>query len=442
MKFSCDNCQAKYQIADEKVAGRTLKMTCRHCGHAILIRGDAADSADPAPPAPKRPTLPHAKPAAPALPEPTDDDPLALPKLESGEPVWHVAIHEVPIGPVPLAEIERKIAIGAVTAESLCWREGLDDWKPLGEIPELAALLETTPEATPFAGRPSLVAPEAPPERTTPEPRLRTTPEPKAPIRLEPAAESILEPLPRNSSGAAHLALSLVFGLACGGVGYWLGLQQAPVDRVEQAVAAGVEPAPEAPPSREAAPETAPAEEEPAPAAAEAPAPEPTAEATRVRKRPEPRATASAPTTTTTTAPKPAERPLTAEEKRLLETYGGGAGTPSSTTSPSSRASSTTSLDSSSTPSGLDASAVQQVVSRNRASLQQCYERATRGAPLASTVRINVSVTVGASGIVTRAVAVGDNLPLGLGACIEAAVKRWHFPAGGEARFPVVFTPS
>src|SRR5690606_20554101 len=139
------------------------------------------------------------------------------------------------------------------------------------------------------------------------------------------AAESILEPLPRKSSGAAHLALSLVFGLACGGVGYWLGLQQAPVDRVEQAMAAGVEPAPEAPPSHEAAPETAPAEEEPAPAAAEAPAPEPTAEATRARKRPEPRATASA-STTTNTAPKPAERPLTAEEKRLLETYGGGAG--------------------------------------------------------------------------------------------------------------------
>ena len=39
MKFLCDNCKAKYQIPDEKVAGRTLRMTCRKCGNDILIRG-------------------------------------------------------------------------------------------------------------------------------------------------------------------------------------------------------------------------------------------------------------------------------------------------------------------------------------------------------------------------------------------------------------------
>ena len=39
MKFLCDNCKAKYQIPDEKIRGRTLKMKCRKCEHPILIKG-------------------------------------------------------------------------------------------------------------------------------------------------------------------------------------------------------------------------------------------------------------------------------------------------------------------------------------------------------------------------------------------------------------------
>ena len=42
MKFLCGNCKAKYQIADEKVAGRTLRMTCRRCKEEIVIHGEPA----------------------------------------------------------------------------------------------------------------------------------------------------------------------------------------------------------------------------------------------------------------------------------------------------------------------------------------------------------------------------------------------------------------
>ena len=44
MKFLCPNCKAKYQISDEKIAGRTLKMDCRRCNHPIVIRGDKSAS--------------------------------------------------------------------------------------------------------------------------------------------------------------------------------------------------------------------------------------------------------------------------------------------------------------------------------------------------------------------------------------------------------------
>ena len=62
---------------------------------------------------------------------------------------WHVAINDVPVGPVRRAEIKRKVATGAVRSDSLCWREGFDDWRPLKDVPELAALLRQPPPAPP-----------------------------------------------------------------------------------------------------------------------------------------------------------------------------------------------------------------------------------------------------------------------------------------------------
>ena len=44
MKFLCDNCKAKYQIPDEKITGRTLRMKCRKCDHDIIIRGETAEA--------------------------------------------------------------------------------------------------------------------------------------------------------------------------------------------------------------------------------------------------------------------------------------------------------------------------------------------------------------------------------------------------------------
>lgn len=51
MKFVCQSCKAKYQIDDEKVAGRNLKMKCRKCGAVIPIPSIAtsAGGAGPGP---------------------------------------------------------------------------------------------------------------------------------------------------------------------------------------------------------------------------------------------------------------------------------------------------------------------------------------------------------------------------------------------------------
>ncbi len=44
MKFVCDNCKAKYQIGDDKVSGKTVRMKCRRCGHLILVAAAVTES--------------------------------------------------------------------------------------------------------------------------------------------------------------------------------------------------------------------------------------------------------------------------------------------------------------------------------------------------------------------------------------------------------------
>ena len=61
MKFVCENCKAKYQIGDDKVAGKTLRMKCRRCGHMIQVSATVTESSvsklNPAMPPPAG--LPH-----------------------------------------------------------------------------------------------------------------------------------------------------------------------------------------------------------------------------------------------------------------------------------------------------------------------------------------------------------------------------------------------
>ena len=217
MKFLCPNCKAKYQISDEKIAGRTLKMDCRRCNHPIVIRGDALAAPAPEPDArrsatghstaghsaaghstghsaghstghsagghsssahsssahsssahaaPRRRSTSHVGPAPArassrsalgadfrknASSPPAQAKPTALDQ-------WHVAINDVPVGPMKRDEVAQKIAAGAIDKSSLVWREGLDDWRELHMVPELAALLRKV-AAPPPPQKPAFPAP-------------------------------------------------------------------------------------------------------------------------------------------------------------------------------------------------------------------------------------------------------------------------------------------
>ncbi|NPC86283.1 hypothetical protein HPC49_49875, partial [Pyxidicoccus fallax] len=43
MNFTCDNCQKRYSIADEKVRGKTVKVRCKNCQNVITVEGPAEE---------------------------------------------------------------------------------------------------------------------------------------------------------------------------------------------------------------------------------------------------------------------------------------------------------------------------------------------------------------------------------------------------------------
>jgi predicted Zn finger-like uncharacterized protein len=228
VKFICEQCKAKYQIADDKVAGKTVRMKCRKCGHQIEVRAAVTETSvstgAPSPSlaaetprgstdAPRAPTAP--RPAAPrantlatslasARPSPPRHSPspasahaerpgalagafksnvagkeeeisasFDLNELSAADE-WYVAINGVPVGPIRVAEIRRKAALGAVNEESLCWQEGLEEWRPLKAFADLAAVVLEA--AT--SGRNSLLTPQPPDVRTSAPPAPPAAPRP------------------------------------------------------------------------------------------------------------------------------------------------------------------------------------------------------------------------------------------------------------------------
>ncbi|MET0793606.1 MAG: GYF domain-containing protein, partial [Polyangiaceae bacterium] len=55
---------------------------------------------------------------------------------------WFVGINGVPVGPIRLSELRSKAASGSVNRESLVWRDGFEDWRPLKTFPELTAIVD------------------------------------------------------------------------------------------------------------------------------------------------------------------------------------------------------------------------------------------------------------------------------------------------------------
>ncbi len=188
MKISCQSCGANYAIADHKVRGRLVKVRCKSCSSTILVDGrtleDAAPSAsDSAPqpaaeapaPAPAQAPPPTAEPGA-GLGDATDDGDDATRIYAGGDRAdggsadpdsWSVNLSDTDQRTMTTEEIIAGFVAGEVTDDAFVWREGLDDWQPVLDVPELRTAIESRQP-------PKSVPPEpafnfSPPQTTEPD---------------------------------------------------------------------------------------------------------------------------------------------------------------------------------------------------------------------------------------------------------------------------------
>lgn len=121
MKVVCGSCGAKYSVADDKVAGKTVKIRCKKCSETIVVRGDQGGF---------------------------DEDEATRVFDYGAEAVWHVVVNGEQQGPFAPPQIGGLISEGKVDAEAYVWKEGFDGWKPLKEVPELAPFAKGGADAT------------------------------------------------------------------------------------------------------------------------------------------------------------------------------------------------------------------------------------------------------------------------------------------------------
>jgi predicted Zn finger-like uncharacterized protein len=148
MKITCQSCQSKYNVADEKVQGKIVKIRCRKCGSTIVVQGNGGAATNGSGAA-----------AAPSG--------LAA-SGEADGTQWHVNVGDAEPRTMSLAELVEAYNAGAVAQDTFIWTDGMDDWKPLSDVEVVVSALHGAASASPGAAFPSpaqepaYVAPAAP----------------------------------------------------------------------------------------------------------------------------------------------------------------------------------------------------------------------------------------------------------------------------------------
>lgn len=134
MKFYCDNCGAKYQISDEKVRGKVLRIRCKKCSAPILVKE------------PVRPS-PEAQQSLRALQgrlRSTSRPPLQRGQGEAAKGAsqaaslqWYYSIGGQTFGPMGWGVLSHKFERGELGDEAYVWNKTMAEWIPAVRCVEL-----------------------------------------------------------------------------------------------------------------------------------------------------------------------------------------------------------------------------------------------------------------------------------------------------------------
>lgn len=211
MRIQCENCQASYNIPDEKVQGRPFKFACKRCGAEVRYRpaekpagegrmtmeisavdvqprttGEmAAVGSDKTVFAPPRQAEvrqgPRRKakygeedaPASSAAPRPTIEGRAFADLPAQPEGVWYLAYAKTKRGPMSVDEIGAHLLEIDLQGEIYVWKAGFENWKRIQEVPDFALVWQRATRPQVAASAPaaaSAAARPAPARRPQPEP--------------------------------------------------------------------------------------------------------------------------------------------------------------------------------------------------------------------------------------------------------------------------------
>lgn len=127
MKISCQSCQAKYTIADEKVLGKIVKIRCKKCGATIVINGNETGAQ-------------AGSSGGSGAGAGADAQAFDYSGGAGGEQ-WTVNVADGDQRTMTQEEIVTAFRSGVVNDETYCWKDGMADWLPIREVQELSAAL-------------------------------------------------------------------------------------------------------------------------------------------------------------------------------------------------------------------------------------------------------------------------------------------------------------
>lgn len=147
MKTRCDCCKARYEIPDDRVLGKVLRVRCKRCQSVMVVVGPTEAFADGDA---RPPTLTgvaalsaSSQPAAASGPVTTFRHGQAPQRTrEDLAPIWWVGIAGKPHGPYTKDEMLTLIDRGDVHARSRVWRAPFPSWERICESSSLGWAFE------------------------------------------------------------------------------------------------------------------------------------------------------------------------------------------------------------------------------------------------------------------------------------------------------------
>lgn len=145
MRVTCESCGANYNLPDSKVRGRKAKVRCKRCAGTIVVDGTALDPSSP---------------NQDSGDEGVEDEeatavmqsPLSgLGARAAAVDEWTVNLTDDDQKTMTTKQLVDGWFAGSVTDDAFVWKDGMSDWQPVLEVPELAQAIRAAEASRPKA---------------------------------------------------------------------------------------------------------------------------------------------------------------------------------------------------------------------------------------------------------------------------------------------------